>query len=328
MILLILFFVFIIVYGMSFKEGGQIFLTKEKTVYLKGICSIEIVLGHIGLFTNSKILFPFQKAGVLVVGLFLLFSGYGLTVSYLKKQKKYLGTWKKRILTIFMPAFITYGLYAIVEFFLGYTFNPFIGFFIKTNWYIFEIIVLYALFFILLRYFDINKCIRLITLFSLIFVICAHYLGISNPWYGSTMCFPLGMYYAYHEKEIINKINRSFMMTVILTLLLTVIAIGIYFMLGNKYFISNVVARNFAAMTFSIFICILTTKVNIGNAITLFLGKISYEIYLTHLFILNILRDVQVDGIAMAYITILLTLVIAFILHQLINKNKKGRARG
>ena len=60
------------------KRQEESVLSSEQSIAVKGVCAIEIMLGHIGLATGSVFLFPNRKAGILFVGIFFLLSGYGL----------------------------------------------------------------------------------------------------------------------------------------------------------------------------------------------------------------------------------------------------------
>lgn len=75
---------------------------------LRGICAIEIMPGHIGIATESMVLYPNRKAGILFVGIFFALSGYGLMYS-MKNKKDYLQTfWKRRIPKILVPAYVVF----------------------------------------------------------------------------------------------------------------------------------------------------------------------------------------------------------------------------
>lgn len=73
------------VWGMTKRQNESV-LSSEQTGALKGICAIEIMMGHIGSATESIFLFPNRKAGILFVGVFFLLSGYGLAYSMANKQ--------------------------------------------------------------------------------------------------------------------------------------------------------------------------------------------------------------------------------------------------
>lgn len=71
------------------RRQSDIFI-KEKTIPLKGLLAILIVIHHLSLYIDHKALYPFQCWGAPIVSLFFFVSGYGLMKSYMKNGKVYL----------------------------------------------------------------------------------------------------------------------------------------------------------------------------------------------------------------------------------------------
>lgn len=110
----------IIVFGGLLFYGSKIYgdeeckdpLSYEKTLALRGICAVEIVIGHIGVVSKSPVLFLNRKAGILIVGLFFFLSGYGLMYS-MQKKKNYMRRFIKcRIPKLLFPAIPVYVIYS------------------------------------------------------------------------------------------------------------------------------------------------------------------------------------------------------------------------
>lgn len=110
MIIILIMWFILIGYGISFHKQNNPF-EQEQTLALRGICSVEIMMGHIGLTTGSVILYPNRKAGILFVGIFFLLSGYG--VAYCTEQKTdYLkNLLVKRTVKILLPAYFSVNIY-------------------------------------------------------------------------------------------------------------------------------------------------------------------------------------------------------------------------
>ena len=71
-----------------------------------------------------------------------------------------------------------------------------------TNWYVWELLMLYIVFHICFKTSRNAKIIFLVILcFSIIFVIAAYVFKLENPWYGSTLCFGFGMFYYLHREQ-------------------------------------------------------------------------------------------------------------------------------
>lgn len=96
-------------------------LTPEHTASLKGLAILTVVLGHIGyfLFTDHSFLYPLSTLSGVGVDLFLIISGYGLTMSALGKPL--MSPWqfyKRRLSKIFMPLYLTMIIFLLLDFFL------------------------------------------------------------------------------------------------------------------------------------------------------------------------------------------------------------------
>lgn len=76
MILILVVFLLLTLYGCIKRETNYP-LQGSSLIALRGICAIEIMIGHIGLETGSIVLYPNRKAGILFVGIFFMLSGYG-----------------------------------------------------------------------------------------------------------------------------------------------------------------------------------------------------------------------------------------------------------
>ena len=132
---------------------------------------------------------------------------------------------------------------------------------------------------------------------SFIFI-CMAFAGekLDNHWYGSTLCFVLGLIYYKHEEKIQRLIKKWFWGLAVGLVSLLVIAVGIFGVLGNDSIIGNPLARNLASLSFCMMILIILSRVRIGNQLSYCLGKCSYEIYLIHSFVLALLAELKVGS--------------------------------
>lgn len=277
------------------KNVGNTVFTEDNSIALRGICSIEIMMGHLGIATESIVLFPNRKAGILFVGVFFALSGYGLMYSIANKDDYLVDFLPKRIGKLLFPAYIVFlisivldglidkGAISLIEFFnLKY-------FFLRTNWYVWELLILYIVFYISVKKGKIEKTPLIIFYFSIVFVCIAYALKFENPWYGSTLCFGLGIFYFSHRdqfEEIF--IMRNPAIKFISCCLVMTISIGLYFVRGGV--IGLLFSRNIASIFFVIVLIVCLYRVSIGNKVSIWLGRYSYEIFLFHPLFINILR--------------------------------------
>lgn len=91
-------------------------LSVTQSISLKGISAIEIMIGHLGIATGLRILYPGRKAGILFVGIFFMISGYGLMYSYLYRPGYMKHFLRKRIVGLCVPAYIVYLICGLTEY--------------------------------------------------------------------------------------------------------------------------------------------------------------------------------------------------------------------
>lgn len=324
MLLILFSWLLLIFIGIKYhKEPLAIPFSKESTLALKGICAIEIMLGHIGLHTNSIVLFANRKAGILFVGIFLALSGYGLIYSLCNKENYLKGFFRQRILKILLPAYVVYIFNTLIsQESLNNLINP-IQFFHSTNWYVWEIIVLYFLFYIFAKLLSHKQLCLALFLLSLIFIGVAYIFRIDIPWYGSTLCFSLGIfYYLYRDEIYTNYINcKKYLPTIAIMDVALITGILVFFILGES-FVGYVIARNVASTAFVLLTIFLLSHFTIGNRLSNWLGKYSYEIFLFHFVYLKVFKSVN-NQFLYAILVISTTIFSAYILSILYNKIKK-----
>ena len=147
---------------------------------------------------------------------------------------------------------------------------------------------------------------------SLMFIAAGFITKIENPWYGSTLCFPVGILF-YQCRKIISLFLKKYWFKSILTGTALVIVFTLtFFIMGNESIIGNPVSRNLAAIFFCITTVAALCKMSIGNKATAFLGNCSYEIYLIHPYVLAELRDRITEPFVYAITVIIITVILAY----------------
>ena len=331
--MIVIVFAWIILILIGIKPAEECFnvgFGRTNSMALRGICSIEIMLGHIGLATGSVILYPNRKAGVLVVGIFFALSGYGLMYSVSNKPHYLSNFFRKRILiNLLLPAYIVFIAGEITRSILGEegtelsNVAEIIPFFRETNWYVWEIVGLYICFFICAM---IDKSLikshYYLGIGTLIFVCIAFGMGIDNPWYGSTFCFWVGILY-YIKKEVFIKwfVSNHFLLKMFACGALLLMAIVCFFLYGG--IVGNLIARNVASVVFVILVLMCLHRYSIGNAVSGWLGKYSYEIYLIHPLLIKIMRPWIRNDVIYAWAVIASTVLISFVYGEVLRKIMK-----
>jgi len=90
------------------------------TTELKGLAILMIVLSHIGYFlaTDTRFLWPLSIMAGVGVNLFLFLSGFGLTASQMQKNLSVTQFYKKRLLKLFSPFWLSLIIFLLLDFFI------------------------------------------------------------------------------------------------------------------------------------------------------------------------------------------------------------------
>lgn len=332
MILILLLWILLLLFGVKRNTDGGSPLEREQTLALRGICAIEIMIGHIGLATGSLVLYPNRKAGILFVGIFFLLSGYGIAYGADHKEGYFRGFIVKKAVKIILPAYMAFAVYSVILFAVfgaaewESLFDP-AAFFQRTNWYVWEQMAFYAA--VCLAYTLLpdrpDRVNLLVTAGSVVFVAAAFVWELDNPYYGSTLCFPLGLYYYQYEERLQEIFDKHFGILLAGSGILLMGSLGCFFLMGNDSVLGNPIARNIAAVCFCVAVLLLLGRFRIGNRCSLFLGSFSYEIFLVHLLVIAFLKRAGITPpLLFSTLCVLVSLGAAFLLHLVLDKIERG----
>jgi len=287
------------------------------TQELKGFAILAIIFAHIGyiLSTNQRFLWPFSIMAGIGVNLYLFLSGYGLSMSSLKKPLTPLRFYKKRLLSLYLPFWVTLFIFIVLDLILlsrTYSFSDitkaFLGIFqtadinytLNSPLWFFTLIIAYYLVFPLIF----MK--KRLWLSSIVLIVLGYWLVHSDlSWMNDInrlykvhyLAFPLGMLLAWlvSSKNIVsNKFNlfisglrgyfsertksNLLLCVSLLIILVFLIAYGAYHSFaGTGTYKEQLVSL---LVMFGIIILFVLKKIQIG--MLYIFGLYSYEVYLLH----------------------------------------------
>lgn len=275
------------------KRTLELGWNKKQSKAIQGICAVGIIFHHMAQKTCASWipqeyvthgLEPFLNLGFLFVGVFFFCSGYGLYQS-IKSNPDYL---KGFIGKHFRPIVLLYLISNYCFFMIGQTLNNY-------TWFIYAILYLYLAFYI-----SFSKCktekssIVLLTSFVLLYILICEFLVTGSWCYNTVFLFPIGLIFSKDVEKIIQFIKKKYFFCLLITIICLIITFTAAIFLNNKIFsaetkIAYTIIR-FAALimqfassiSFTVFLFIISQKVNFNNKILVFLGSISLELYLIH----------------------------------------------
>lgn len=331
------FVIFILLVTSSvYKNDALIFFSKNHTNLLKGFAILTVFWGHIG---SAYSIHGIQWIAGIGVSLFLICSGYGLEASYNKNGlKKY---WIKRFLAVILPYWIIYLISAAIvsnNFTLELAFQIII--FIKANWYIRYILIIYIIYWalkkVVLRLKLSQKFfyVLLFSTFILWFIIESLFFAKADApslLARQMFAFPLGIVIYDHFswfKELLTNNRFSIHLTFMVTAIFSVIFLGISqmdFIVSLPYLLSNTISLlTVMPLAFLVIrISCLCYKL-FNNGLFNLLGTVSYEIYLIQYFSRQIINQ-EAWSLYICFIVTILLAITFQVIYKKFRHSKLGK---
>ncbi len=276
--------------------GETTLYKKEISAWFKGLAIIMVILSHYAEWWSwfyveegiSELLrFGISRFGPYGVGIFFLFSGYGLAKSAGDKRigVKFI---LKRIINVYIPYLVVVILITLLSGGFQTVSDVLSVFFGQNFWYMTVLFSLYLAFMAIWLLF-VNKHIRAV----LIFVFTCWYsnylyrAGEQEFWYISNIVFVIGILLALYEtviRKIVDKVG------IFLTILFGAGTVGIaYSALYVEHVWANPLdemrSRMAAVIIFSVFIALFAAVWKWYDPVISILGKYSLYFYLLHTFL-------------------------------------------
>lgn len=319
--------ILILIIGSKIASTGEFFednFNVIQTNALKGLCAIYVIFHH--LCTYFADVYPsfcfFECMGFLMVGIFFFISGYGLMYGVKNKSDYLKGFFTKRLLTILVPYYIINLFYIYSKHYLGILDKKYLllSIFGYHLWYVMAIIIMYIGFYLCFKIFK-QKGIIAMTAYTAVYILVLYVLnrfyGKTNFglwWYNSIPSFVLGMWYSKYNDHINTFLKKHFIQLIIFAS--AIFCFTMYYIV-SKYGESTLpllLTEIVCSASFSIFIILLSMKMQIGNKLLNLCGKLSLELYLSHaLFIFFLRSNITILGYTvylsnnMLYLTAILT---------------------
>lgn len=305
------------------------YLSRDNTIKVNGFFIILVFFSHFQQYI--VISNPYDAIGYKIIGLigqlmvttFFFFSGYGIHESVKKKGEQYINqffnhrfiptytNWFFAILAFLVLNIIMQNSMTIEQVLLSFIGWESIG---NSNWYLFDIFVLYIFFMISFNLFKKDKMrIYGITFLTILFIIALSFFR-EGYWYNTLLCFPLGMFYSYYKEKIdqtIMKNNKKYFVYFVCILMLFCSSFLVYNVIHIEMLL------NIVSCFFVLFISIFLMKFELKSQILYWCGKNLFWIYILQRIPMIILKDVfsnyNIYFISCFIITILMVFIIDFL---------------
>lgn len=279
------------------NQFNRDYISIQHSNVIKGIFVILVFLGHSMQYIDVSGAFdkPYltmnAHLGQMVVSAFLFYSGYGMMKSIISKKFNYIKEIPvKRFLVTFVNLAIAVSLYVIMNLILGikydtktillsYTGFTNIG---NSNWYIFEIFILYILLFIsfyLLKWLD-NKLamyigIVIFTVLTIISVYVQMKAVLPGYYFYTTILFPLGSWFAMLQEPLEKLVMHN---DYVYWTLAPVVAIA-YWVSCEYKIADGIKTYTVWTVVFTLTVVLVSMKIKINSSLLEWFGKHVFSIY-------------------------------------------------
>lgn len=329
--------IIIVICLVSINWGGGTSKLSEKrniTELLKFILSLLVVNNHIFMLSEiPSIISTFRGR----VSIFLLLTGYGLMYSYNKKGKAYIADFIKRrgsgIIIPFISAYIvsllSYQIFkGSIDWMEVITTLYWGGPYLQFSWYITELIILYSIFYVTMKFCDKKgHGIHMMTL-AVIMLMALMFITKQPVWYIESLpAFLIGIWFYKYEDKVINLKLPIFAKYAIVVLLAAIflitynwqyisagsISLSAYRYQYSIYYIVNI------AFTISVLFALIHIKKFKFDSSKFEITRCYYEIYLMQNCAMIIVKSLDLSFPMYWLGVMLLTLILAYVMHK-VNK--------
>lgn len=281
----------IVLFAKSRPTGwNEYYIGKEMTSTINGLFIWLVFLSHFTQYLPSSAgNIVGDNLGQLVVVMFLFYSGYGCAVQYLTKGESYLRAFPhKRILPTLINFDIAVCAFVVVDLLIGKTLTvrqvllsfvcwDSVG---NSNWYIFVIMLCYALFWLSARVVK-NKVsviggvwqVVLIALLAISVVILS--VVRSSWWYDTMMTFGAGVVYGLNRSRIEEFVKKNYWICLVMVVVLFVSVRFIPY-IGRKHWISY----NIKSVAFAAIVIMATMKILVNSTLLRWSGEHLFPLYI------------------------------------------------
>lgn len=317
MIFFILVLLLVIFSSAKYEKANEFnvnYIDRNATNNIKGIFVILILFSHAKSYLSLGGVYdePYVQLqnhlGQMVVAMFLFYSGFGMMEQIKKRGFSYITTIpKKRFLNLLLNFDISILLFLILNLAIGkkYSVSDYLTALIawgsvgNSNWYIFDIFVLYAFTFIsffIIKWKRFSQMLLfpvvLNTILSIAFiwVFKTHFAYMGTRWYNTFILFVLGMWYSYF-RETVEKVMMKNDVIFYTVFAFTVCAYLYTYLHNDDNFAYYVVW----SVIFTLGIVFITMKVRIESELLKWFGEHIFSIYILQRIPMHIMVHFGID---------------------------------
>ncbi|MCH5210591.1 MAG: acyltransferase family protein [Oscillospiraceae bacterium] len=282
---IIVFTLLILVCGVRFAKKREFFedyFSVSQTQSIKGMCALLILLSHICMYLADTYftLYAFKYMGAIMVAGFFFVSGYGLQYGLMNKNDYLKGFFSKRMLSIAVPFYII-NIFYIVTNNMDFQ-NILISLTGFNLWFVMAIAIFYIGFYICGKLFVSNRQPIAMTVFVVLYIIIMNLCGLGLWWTNSCLAFAAGIWVCYGKDAFTRFFQKQYFLKTLIMFIIFALSYVYYSHHNNDRTLPVFIITVINTTSFALLLMVLSMKIQLGNMVLRFLGKMSLELYLTH----------------------------------------------
>ena len=284
---ILLFLLSLLVVGAKYiPSGNPSFFDQQNSRAMRGFWCLIVVLVHTPQAYQNPIQDLLGSFAYIGVTFFFMTSAYGLSLSAQKRSR--IGAfWMKRLPKLFVPNWITNIMFALILFLLCKKEQSIMDC-LEINPWVQWLLGCYIAFW--LGYLvNQNQKSRMAIVITLVMLLsgCVYYLKYrgmitTTTWCSESMGFIWGIVLFSQYGKIKSFFHKRWFVKAVLFWGCSLLLGILYLLFKNTAFWGDYLLKILLGLSILCFILILNTRMTLGNKISYFLGDISFEVYLAH----------------------------------------------
>lgn len=302
--ILILFIIFGIVV-FSVRKGETSFLDYAQTNQIKGLAILLVVVNHLWVHVSTDRAIP--GFGDYAVSLFLMLSGFGLTMALSNRplslkyfisrrlRKVMVPYWAITLIILIVDFYVlnrSYSVKHIFETLIGINIDETLWYLDYTRWYISLLLIYYVMFYLANRLLNNYNALVILFIFAILLILLKYLKLFPFGTIDQLIAFPVGCLFAYYKRNISDYVIVQcreplfYILYIVIVIILSYLlfTMSAYYHTTSYYKVAYAFLQGVGGILFCLSLMIIVGLIG-NNYISGFLvlcGTWSYEIYLIH----------------------------------------------
>jgi len=305
-------------------EGNPNFFDIHNTVAMRAFWCIIVVLVHVPAMYQNKVQDAVGSFGYIAVSFFFMTSAFGLAKGLQQKPNGIRSFWRRRLPKLLIPQILCnvfFALLFLILFHRAITLESILDIHEWIKW----LLCCYFLFWLTKLIFKNEKarqivpCLCIAGMSLLLYFLHRKAIITSTIWPTEIYGFVWGLLLAANYDRFQISGSRKWLRNVIVSCTASLLLGVLYLKFKPVAFFGDYCLKIVLGLAIVVFILILNSRISIGNKIISFLGNISFEIYLVHGAVFDLLSGLlgEISSGLFLFLSILVIIGIACILHLL-----------